>query len=158
MAVLTPEIKTFIVQALACFDPPSRVAEAVKADFGVTVSRQQVEIHDPTKRCSKGLAKRWVTLFEDTRKSFRETMVEVPVASRAYRLRALGRMFEEAEARGNMAQGLKLLEQAAKECGDMYTARRTGGAGSSGELATRIAVEFSLAPGSPISLNVPIRS
>ncbi|MEX5591058.1 DUF2280 domain-containing protein, partial [Pseudomonas urmiensis] len=48
MAALTPEIKIFIVQALACFDSPSQVAEAVKANFGVTVSRQQVEIHDPT--------------------------------------------------------------------------------------------------------------
>ncbi|WP_122415956.1 DUF2280 domain-containing protein [Pseudomonas viridiflava] len=158
MAVLTPEIKTFIVQALACFDSPSHVAEAVMANFGVTVSRQQVEIHDPTKRCSKGLAKRWVTLFEDTRVGFRETMIEVPVANRAYRLRALGRMVEEAEERGHLAQAAKLLEQAAKECGDIYTARRTGGAGSSGELATRIAVEFSLAPGSPISLNAPIWS
>ena len=155
MAVLSPEIKTFIVQALACFDSPSQVAEAVRANFGMTVSRQQVEIHDPTKRSSKGLAKRWVTLFEDTRANFRETMVEVPVANRAYRLRALGRMLEEAEERGHIAQALKLLEQAAKECGDMYTVRR---AGSTGELATRIAVEFSIAPGSPISLSSPIRS
>ncbi|WP_122394290.1 DUF2280 domain-containing protein, partial [Pseudomonas amygdali] len=30
MAAITPEIKTFIVQALACFDTPSQVAEAVK--------------------------------------------------------------------------------------------------------------------------------
>ncbi|MCK9691868.1 DUF2280 domain-containing protein [Pseudomonas syringae] len=158
MAALTPEIKTFIVQALACFDSPSQVAEAVRANFGVTVSRQQVEAHDPTKRCSKGLAKRWVMLFEDTRAGFRETMIEVPVANRAYRLRALGRMVEEAEERGHLAQAAKLLEQAAKECGDMYTVRRAAGAGSSGELATRIAVEFSLAPGSPVSLNSPIRS
>ncbi len=158
MATLTPEIKTFIVQALACFDSPSQVAEAVRANFGLTVSRQQVEIHDPTKRSSKGLAKRWVTLFEDTRAGFRETMIEVPVANRAYRLRALGRMVEEAEERGHLAQAAKLLEQAAKECGDMYTVRRATGAGSSGELATRIAVEFSLAPGSQVSPSAPIRS
>ncbi|WP_122761209.1 DUF2280 domain-containing protein [Pseudomonas viridiflava] len=158
MATLNPDIKTFIVQALACFDSPSQVAAAVKANFGVTVSRQQVEVHDPTKRSSKGLAKRWVTLFEDTRAGFRETMIEVPVANRAYRLRALGRMVEEAEERGHLAQAAKLLEQAAKECGDMYTARRTGGAGSSGEPATSIAVEFSIASGSPISLDAPIRS
>jgi hypothetical protein len=156
MAVLTPEIKTFIVQALACFDSPSQVAAAVRTNFGMMVSRQQVEIHDPTKRCSKGLAKRWVTLFEDTRASFRETMVEVPVANRAYRLRALGRMFEEAEARGNITQGLKLLEQAAKECGDMYKAQRT--ATPEAQLtAAPVAVEFTLAPG-PIDLpDGPIR-
>lgn len=134
------------------------MAEAVQTNFGLVVSRQLVETNDPTKRCSKGLAKRSVTLFEDTRASFRETMIEVLVANLAYRLRALGRMVEDVEERGHRAQAAKLLEQAAKECGDMYTARRTGGAGSSGELATRVAVEFSLAPNSPVSLNAPIRS
>ncbi|WP_440091972.1 DUF2280 domain-containing protein [Pseudomonas syringae] len=156
MAALTPEIKTFIVQALACFDSPSQAAEAVKANFGVTVSRQQVEIHDPTKRSSKGLAKRWVTLFEGTWASFRETMVEVPVANRAYRLRALGRMLEEAERRGHIAQALKLLEQAAKECGDMYTVRRTAFTGSAGDMATRIEVDFSLVSSCQFSRNAPL--
>lgn len=156
MAALTPEIKTFIVQALACFDSPSQVAEAVRANFGVTVSRQQVEIHDPTKRCSKGLAKRWVTLFEDTRANFREAMVELPVASRAYRLRALGRMMEEAEGRGHIVQAAKLLEQAARECGDTYSSRRTADARPGDETPARVAVEFSLAPAGPISPNAPL--
>lgn len=156
MATLTPEIKTFVVQALACFDSPSQVAASVRTSFGVTVSRQQVEIHDPTKRCSKGLAKRWVTLFEDTRASFREKMVEVPVANRAYRLRALGRMFEEAEARGNMAQGLKLLEQAAKECGDMYTVRRTTTPDAQ-VTAAPVAVEFTQVPRPMVLPDAPIR-
>ncbi|MEQ4312200.1 DUF2280 domain-containing protein [Pseudomonas syringae] len=146
MTALPPEVKAFIVQALACFDSPSQVAEAVRANFGLVVSRQLVETNDPTKRCSKGLAKRWVTLFEDTRASFRETMVEVPVANRAYRLRALGRMFEEAEARGNIAQGLKLLEQAAKECGDLYTNRRVKSDNLVSGDAEPVRVEFVLAP------------
>ncbi|WP_122424672.1 DUF2280 domain-containing protein [Pseudomonas viridiflava] len=145
MATLTPEIKTFIVQSLACFDSPSQVADAVRANFGVTISRQQVEIHDPTKRSSKGLAKRWVTLFEDTRANFREKMVEVPVANRAYRLRALGRMLEEAEARGHIAQALKLLEQAAKECGDLYISRPIRA--EIEPSATRIEVEYVVVDG-----------
>lgn len=145
MAAITPEIKTFIVQALACFDTPSRVAEAVKTNFGVTVSRQQVEINDPTKRSSKGLAKRWVTLFEDTRANFREAIAEVPVANRAYRLRALGRMVETAEERGHLAQAAKLLEQAAKECGDMHTVRSN----VSGEPTAQISSSHQVYPGSP---------
>ena len=67
MAALNSEVKAYIVQALACFDTPSQVAAAVKREFGIEVSRQQVESHDPTKRCAKTLAKRWVVLFEDTR-------------------------------------------------------------------------------------------
>ncbi len=54
MAVLNQEVKSFIVQALACFDSPSSVAQAMQSAFGVGVSRQQVEAHDPSKRSSKG--------------------------------------------------------------------------------------------------------
>lgn len=121
MAILNNEVKAFIVQALACFDTPSQVAESVKREFGIEVSRQQVETHDPTKRCSKTLAKRWVTMFHDTRKRFREEIADIPIANRAYRLRALGRMAEKAEGLRNMALAAQLYEQAAKESGGMYS-------------------------------------
>lgn len=121
MAALTQDVKAFIVQALACFDTPSQVAEAVQKEYGVTVSRQQVETHDPTKTSGKGLARRWVTLFEDTRKRFREDTADIPIANRAFRLRALGRMAERAESVKNLALAAQLLEQAAKETGGTYT-------------------------------------
>ncbi|WP_336872631.1 DUF2280 domain-containing protein [Pseudomonas juntendi] len=124
MAALRSEVKAFIVQALACFDTPSQVVEAVKKEFSVDVSRQQCESHDPTKFAGRGLAKRWVALFEDTRKRFREETAEIPIANRAYRLRALGRMAEKAESMRNLALTAQLLEQAAKECGDMYVNRK----------------------------------
>ncbi|MGF6154021.1 DUF2280 domain-containing protein [Pseudomonas fluorescens] len=124
MAALKNEVKSFIVQALACFDTPSQVVEAVKNEFGAVLTRQQVESHDPTKASSKGLAEKWVTLFNDTRKRFREETAEIPIANRAYRLRALGRMAEKAENMKNMALTAQLLEQAAKEVGDVYVNRR----------------------------------
>jgi len=124
MAALSTEIKTYIVQALACFDSPSTVAKAVNVRYGVAISRQQVEIHDPTKRCSKGLAKRWVYLFHDTRAAFRRAIADIPIANRAYRLRVLGRMAVDAERAGNLWMACQLIEQAAKECGDVYLNRR----------------------------------
>lgn len=124
MAALSNDVKAFIVQALACFDTPSQVAEAVQREFSITVTRQQVETHDPTKYSGKGLAKRWVTLFEDTRKRFREETADIPIANRAFRLRALGRMAEKAESMKNMALTAQLLEQAAKEVGDVYVNRK----------------------------------
>lgn len=142
MAALNNEIKAFIVQSLACFDSPSQVATAVKEGFGVVVSRQQVETHDPTRKSSKGLAKRWVTLFEDTRSSFRAEMVKEPIANRSMRLRALGRMCEEAEARGHLVLAMKIMEQAAKECGDIYTNRRARGEAGGEVPATPVQVEF----------------
>lgn len=124
MAALSNDVKAFIVQALACFDTPSQVAEAVQREFSITVTRQQVETHDPTKYSGKGLAKRWVTLFEDTRARFREETAEIPIANRAFRLRGLGRMAEKAESMRNLALTAQLYEQAAKECGDMYVNRK----------------------------------
>ena len=142
MAALSSEVKAFIVQALACFDTPSQVAEAVKREFNIDVSRQQVESHDPTKRCSKTLAKRWVEMFHDARKRFREETVDIPIANRAYRLRALGRMAEKAENMKNMALTAQLLEQAAKEVGDVYVNRhRKEEASDEPVIPTRIQVD-----------------
>lgn len=42
MAALSKEVKAFIVQSLACFEPPAKVVELVKQEFGVVVSRRQV--------------------------------------------------------------------------------------------------------------------
>ncbi|MDG6423735.1 hypothetical protein QIT82_gp68 [Pseudomonas phage psageK9] len=124
MAALSSEVKAFIVQALACFDTPSQVAEAVKREFNIEVSRQQVESHDPTKRCSKTLAKRWVDMFHDARERFRHQAIDIPIANRAYRLRAMGRIIEKAESMKNLSLALQVLEQAAKETGDAYVNRR----------------------------------
>ena len=124
MATLKNEVKSFIVQALACFDTPSQVVESVKNEFGVVVTRQQVETHDPTKAAGKGLAVKWATLFHDTRKRFREETAEIPIANRAFRLRGLGRMAEKAETMRNLALTAQLYEQAAKEVGDVYVNRR----------------------------------
>lgn len=124
MAALNNDLKSFIVQALACFDTPSQVVEAVKNDFGVSVTRQQVESHDPTKAAGKGLAAKWVTLFHDTRKRFREETADIPIANRAFRLRMLDRMAVRAEGMKNMALASQLLEQAAKEVGDVFTNRQ----------------------------------
>ncbi|WP_122771471.1 DUF2280 domain-containing protein [Pseudomonas viridiflava] len=142
MAALKHEVKSFIVQALACFDTPSQVVEQVKQEFSIEISRQQCESHDPTKRAGVNLAARWVTLFHDTRKRFREDTAEIPIANRAYRLRALGRIVEKAENMRNLVLALQVLEQAAKESGDMYVNRhRKDEPGDEPAIPTRIQVD-----------------
>jgi len=121
---LAPEVQTYIVQALACFDSPKTVADAVKAEFGVVITRQLVETYDPNKKASSGLAAKWVSLFEETRKAFLEDTSKIAISHRAVRLRALQRMAEKAETMGNIALAAQLFEQAAKEAGDSYTNRR----------------------------------
>jgi hypothetical protein len=142
MATLSNEVKAFIVQALACFDTPSQVSAAVREEFGIEVTRQKCEAHDPTKRAGRDLAKRWVTLFEDTRKRFREETADIPIANRAYRLRAMNRFVERAEGMKNIVLAMAILEQAAKETGDMYVNRhRKEEAGEEPAVPTRIQVD-----------------
>ncbi|EWD47418.1 DUF2280 domain-containing protein [Klebsiella pneumoniae] len=121
MAALKPEVKAAIVQMLACYDTPSQVVEAVQKDFGITITRQQVETHDPTKVSGKTLAKKWVDLFNRTRDRFLNEISDIPIANKAYRLRVLQRMSTTAEGMKNLGMTAQLLEQAAKEVGDAYT-------------------------------------
>lgn len=121
MAALKPEVKAFIIQSLACFDTPSQVVESVKKEFGLTISRQQAEAHDPTKASSKGLAKKWIEMFHATRERFQNEISDIPIANKAYRLRVLDRMATRAEGMKNLALTAEIIEQAAKECGDAYT-------------------------------------
>lgn len=115
--------KVAIIVGLACFDGISTVAEMVKKDFGIVVSPQAIEAHDPTKVAGRKLAARWKSLFEETRAAFIADTSNIPIAHRATRLRALQRMAEKAETRGNMAMATKILEQAAKEVGNAFTNR-----------------------------------
>ncbi|EPH9701163.1 DUF2280 domain-containing protein [Enterobacter hormaechei] len=121
MATLKGEVKAFIVQSLACFDTPSQVVELVKKEFGLSITRQQVESHDPTKANGRGLAQKWVELFHETRKRFQTELSDIPIANKAYRLRVLDRMATRAEGMKNLALTAEIIEQAAKECGDAYT-------------------------------------
>lgn len=121
---LPPEAQTYAVQALACFDAPTVVAEAIRKEFGVSITPQSVEAYDPNKRAGAKLASKWRTLFDETRQAFLEDTSKIAISHRAVRLRALQRMAEKAEAMGNIALAAQLFEQAAKEAGDSYTNRR----------------------------------
>ncbi|WP_313237873.1 DUF2280 domain-containing protein [Delftia acidovorans] len=140
MAKLSEAEKRFIVQALACYDTPTQVVEAVKEEFGTVMDRGHVGCYDPTKVAGKQLAKKWRDLFEETRKRFRKEVSEIPIADQAYRMRQLQRMLQDAMSRKNVVLASQLLEQAAKEAGGQFTNRRlnehTGKGGGPVEVAT----------------------
>lgn len=124
MNVLSDEVKTFIVQQLACFDPPSVVVKAVKAEFGETVSPQQVESYNPERRAGQNLGEQFRELFRTTRAAFLEDAAAIGISHRVTRLRALQRLAERAETQGNIALAAQLLAQAAKEVGGAFTNKR----------------------------------
>ncbi|MBQ2647906.1 MAG: DUF2280 domain-containing protein [Achromobacter sp.] len=147
MAKLTEAHKRFIVQALACWDTPSQVAEAFKDEYGLDVHRTQVAQYDPTKVAGQGLAKKWRELFDATRKRFRDEIAEIPIADQAFRLRQLGRIYDKHISRGNVIGAAGVLEQAAKEVGGAFTNKRehTGAGGGPIEQKTVVVDEREVA-------------
>jgi hypothetical protein len=118
---LTDEVKTFIVKALAYYDTPSQVVEAVKVTFGLEISRQLVHTYDPA--CSQPPAQRWIDLHTATRKAFLADIAEIGIAHKSVRLRMLDRFARNAEARNFPFHAAEFMEQAARECGGMYEKR-----------------------------------
>lgn len=124
MATLNNKVKAFIVQGLATYMTPSEVAEAVKQEFGgLIVTRQQVAKYDPDKASGINLSNKWQRLFVKHRKDFNDEINSIPIANKAYRLKLLDDMAREALESKNRPLAAKLLEQAAKEVGEVFTNR-----------------------------------
>lgn len=146
MAALKDNVKLAIVQALACYDTPTQVAEMVKLEFGIEIQRQQVAVYDPTKAAGKKLSAKLKAIFEETRAAFLEMKTEIPIAQQAVRLRALQRELERAQSRGNSALVMQLCEQAAKEKGGVFTNKRELTGANGGPLKS----ELTGAEGAPL--------
>lgn len=124
MAKLTHAQKVFIVQRLACFETPLEVSTALKAEYGIEVSKQAVEKYDPTKRAGEQLRKDLRDLFDKRRKRFRDEIDDIPEANKTVRVRDLAlaaRAFKESRNYIAMAD---MLERIAKEMGNVHSNRR----------------------------------
>ncbi|MFA3179595.1 DUF2280 domain-containing protein [Acinetobacter baumannii] len=119
MAALKEPVKIFIVQALACRDTPQEVADAVKQEFKIEIDRRQCASYDPTKLAGKNLSKKFVELFNKTRADFDAGLIDIPIANKHYRLKQYQKQLERNAK--NTVMSLKILEQAAKDCGGQFT-------------------------------------
>lgn len=120
MAKLTHEVQVFIVSKLACFLTPTEVAEAVKEEFDVTVSRQHVRSYNPEQGNN---AKRWRKIFDETRKKYLSDVSDVGIAHQAHRVREYQQTLRL--ARKNPAMRLAVLKGVAEELGGAYTNKKT---------------------------------
>ena len=126
MAALKEPVKMFIVQSLACFDTPQQVVEAVKQEYDLEISRQQVALYDPTKVAGRNLSKKLKDLFNRTRKDFRENIEDIAIANKAFRLRELQKMYEDSGRNKRVKQNL--LKQAFQETDGRVTRQEVTGA------------------------------
>lgn len=118
MATLNNEVKAFIVQGLATYKTPQEVSNDVNNEFGIEVSRQAIERYDPTKVAGIGLAKKWKDLFFECREQFNKNISSIPIANLAVRLSRLESEYQKSK---NPKHKLEVLEQAAKEVGEVFT-------------------------------------
>ncbi|MEN8284637.1 DUF2280 domain-containing protein [Acinetobacter baumannii] len=121
MAALKEPVKIFIVQSLACRDTPQEVVENVKQEFDVEISRSQCQAYDPTKYSGRNLSQKYVELFEKTREEFDKGLIDIPIASKYYRLKQYQKQLERTR---NVKTALKILEPAAKDIGGQFTNRQ----------------------------------
>jgi hypothetical protein len=121
MPKLNDEIKEFIVKRIACYETPSRIAAAVRINFGIDVDRRRIFEYDPAG--SRPPAQRWIHLHAATRARFLRDVAEIGVAQKAIRLRMLDRFAQLAEDDNRHDKAAKFLEQAARECGGFYEKR-----------------------------------
>lgn len=119
MAALKEPVKIFIVQALACRDTPQEVAELVLQEFKIKVDRMQCSSYDPTKVAGRNLSKKFIELFEETRKKFDEGLIDIPVTQKFYHMRQYQKHLEK-NAR-NTLMSLNIMKQAAQDLGGQFT-------------------------------------
>lgn len=124
MAALSDEVKRYAVQALACYDSPAQVIRDIKQEFGVVVSPQQLTAYNPDSQAGQRMSKKLKDLFAVTREAFLKDVSTIPIAQQAFRLRALNRLYAQAEKQGNAVVAAQMIEQASKEIGGAFTNRR----------------------------------
>lgn len=130
--------KRFIVQALARGITPSKVIKAAHETFELELSSSAVLRYDPTTLQGETLSEELRALFFDERKKHLEERANTPVAHLGYRLRVLQEMVDRQLDRKVPNDKLiaELLEQAAKECGGLYSRAAGKGEGNNGEPLT----------------------
>ena len=121
MATLTDTQKRFIVIQLARFRTMEEIREAVKEEFDVEVSRQQVHYYNPSSRTAGKPADRWVELHEKAREAYIDSPEEVPIAVERWRLEQLLEVARKRMKAGDHQTAMKALKQAAKERGQAFT-------------------------------------
>ncbi|WP_375038611.1 DUF2280 domain-containing protein [Acinetobacter sp. RW6] len=131
MARLNKRVKLYIVRSLATYETPSETVKGVQEEFGITVTKQQCEAYDPTKKTGQDLSEEFKTEFFRVRKEMNDNLSAIPIANIAYRLKRLQRFIDLDQFKENPVIVPSLLEQAAKEVGGLYTNRKeiTGAGG-----------------------------
>ena len=120
---LRSEIAEFIITKLAWYSSPAEVQDLVKDQFGVEVTKQQLQHYNPDTFHGKTLQAKYVDLFRARRQSFLNDVSDIPIANVNVRLSRLENTWIQLTAKKNYIAANAVLEQAAKEASGFYTNR-----------------------------------
>ena len=113
MARLKKVEKVFIVRSLAQFMTPTEVVVAIKENFKIDVTPQQVESYDPTKTAGADLSQEFVDLFHEARKKYIDQPIyNIEGANDIVQLRVLSALFIKKQ--NNTRDAIKLSDQIQK--------------------------------------------
>jgi hypothetical protein len=116
---LSDTVKRRIVEHLACFRTHAEVASLIFNEFDVQLTPRHIRAYDPLSFQFAGSA-HWLDYHQLVRKRCSQELGEIAIAHRAYRLKQLQWLLDQAMDLGNHRQAMDLLEQAAKEVGNCY--------------------------------------
>lgn len=122
---LNDEHKAFLCQRLAVYDTPKEAAEALSEEYGITITPQSAQHYDPTRYAGRNLAKKWATVFTETRERFNQKLeADVPLANKSVRVKKMAKAAAAFEARGAWLPMVRVIESISKELGGLNTNRR----------------------------------
>ncbi len=128
MAKTTKKLKdhhrAFLVREFACFATPMEAADALREEYGITITPQSAQHYDVTSGAGARAAKRWHELFDVSRQAFLDDVkARVPESYKAVRVQELARASRTFKKRGNLVGMAAMLEKIAREVGNAYTNR-----------------------------------
>ena len=129
MAKTTKKLKdhhrAFLVREFACFATPMEAADALRQEYGIEITPQSAQHYDATSGAGSRATKKWHDLFDVSRQAFLDDVkARVPHAHKALRIKKLARASDAFEASKNYLAMARMLEQIAKEVGNVHTNRR----------------------------------
>ncbi len=119
--------RAFLVREFACYSSPQQAADALREEYGVEIAPQSAQHYDATSGAGSDAAKKWHELFDVSRQAFLEDVKSlIPHAHKALRIKKLARASDAFEKSKNYLAMARMLEQIAKEVGNVHRREFTG--------------------------------
>jgi hypothetical protein len=138
MTRLTIKQQLFLVDQFATFASPAEALTAFAETFGFAIEHCHAAKYNPDTASGLGMAVALRARFDERRQAFIDQVDAIPIAHRAYRIRRLHEMEQEARRDGDRKQAAALIEQAAKELGGGAAHGNRGLSRARGDDATAI--------------------